>query len=273
MLKQRIIVGVIGGIFAIVVLCLNSAVISIVLGILSLIGLSEIYNTTGILKRKNKLCLFSYLYVLTMYVVMAFLPNMTGFALALFLFAYAAVLLIYMVFNHETTDFEDLGSLFFQTAYVAFLFAHILLVRRLHLGNYLIWIVFITAWLSDTAAFAVGLKFGKNKLMPTISPKKTVEGALGGLAGSLLFNLIFGIVCSLAFDRYVNYLALIFLSLTAGALSQLGDLVASAIKREHGVKDYSSLLPGHGGVLDRFDSVLFVAPTVYYFSFIFVIFA
>ena len=190
MLKQRLIVGVIGGIFAIVVLCLNSAVISIVLGILSLIGLSEIYNTTGILKRKNKLCLFSYLYVLTAFVIMAFLNNATGFVLALFIFAYVAVLLIYMVFNHETTDFADLGSLFFQTAYVAFLFAHILLVRRLPFGNYLIWIVFITAWLSDTAAFAVGLKFGKNKLMPAISPKKTVEGALGGLAGSVLFNLI-----------------------------------------------------------------------------------
>ncbi len=273
MLKQRILVGVIGGIFAIVVLCLNSAVISIVLGLISLIGLSEIYNTTGILRRKNKLCLFSYLYVLTAFLVLAFIKEATGFFLAMFLFAYAVVLLIYMVFNHETTDFDDLGSLFFQTAYVAFLFAHILLVRRLQYGHFIIWIIFITAWLSDTAAFAVGLKFGKNKLMPNISPKKTIEGALGGLAGSVLFNLIFGIVCSVGFDLNVRYFNLILLALVAGVLSQFGDLVASAIKREHGVKDYSSLLPGHGGVLDRFDSVLFVAPTVYYFSVTFGIFA
>ena len=118
-------------------------------------------------------------------------------------------------------------------------------------------------------AFAVGMKFGRNKLIPSVSPKKTVEGALGGLAGSVLFNLIFGLVCDFGFGRTVSYFALVMLALIAGVMSQLGDLAASCIKRERGIKDYSSLLPGHGGVLDRFDSVLFVAPVVYYFVIIF----
>ena len=152
------------------------------------------------------------------------------------------------------------------------------LIRNLLIGCAVVGVlfyvlVFVTAWLSDTVAFAVGKKFGKNKLLPEISPKKTVEGAVGGLAGSVIFNLILGIVCSVAFKLNVNYLSLFFVSIVAGVMSQLGDLAASSIKREYGIKDFSKLLPGHGGMLDRFDSVLFVAPTVYYFVVIFSVFA
>ena len=122
-------------------------------------------------------------------------------------------------------------------------------------------------------AFAVGRKFGRNKLIPEVSPKKTVEGAIGGLAGSVIFNFILGVVCSVIFDCAVYYLPLVALAIIAGVMSQLGDLAASCIKREHGIKDFSNLLPGHGGVLDRFDSVLFVAPVVYYFVIIFTVIA
>lgn len=272
MLKQRIIVGVLGAALAIVVLCLNVHIIAIVLGLLGVIALSEIFNATGILKRQNKLCLFSYIFSLAAYIILSF-SSKAGFALAFMLFIYGAILMIYSLFNHETCGFNDIAELFFQMIYVSFLMAHILLVRKLPHGNYLIWIIFITAWLSDTMAFTVGKSFGKNKLMPEISPKKTVEGALGGLAGSVLFNLIFGFICAGAGKLNVNYFGLICLSIIAGVMSQLGDLVASSIKREQGIKDYSSLLPGHGGILDRFDSVLFVAPVVYYFVIIFGIFA
>jgi len=272
LLKHRLLVGGIGGALAIFILCLGAEIVSAVLGIISLIGLSEMYNATGMLKRQNKLCLFSYLYFFATCIILAFVPD-SAVALSLMVFIYGAALLIYTVFNHETCDFSTVCELFFQTAYVAVLFGYIILVRKLPLGRFLVWIIFITAWLSDTIAFAVGKNFGKNKLIPEISPKKTVEGALGGLAGSVLFNLIFGIVCSVGFRINVNYFALLCLSLIAGAMSQLGDLVASCIKREHGIKDYSNLLPGHGGILDRFDSVLFVAPTVYYFVVIFSVLA
>ncbi len=272
MLKQRLTVGIIGGIFAIMVLCLNVEIVSIVIGLVAVVGLSEIYNATKILKVQNKLCIFTYLYSIVSYVVLAF-STKPAFALALLVVVYGFALLVYTVFNHEYCDFESVSHLFFQSMYVIVLFAHIVLVRKLPQGKFLVWIIFITAWLSDTMAFAVGKSFGKNKLMPEISPKKTVEGALGGLAGSVLFNLIFGIVCSVGFKLNVNYFALICLALLAGTMSQLGDLVASCIKREHNIKDYSNLLPGHGGILDRFDSVLFVAPTVYYFVVIFSVFA
>lgn len=268
MLKQRLIVGIIGGIFAILILCLNVKVVSVALALVAVIGLSEIYNATGILKRQNKLCVFSYLYWLAAYIITAFSSN-AGLVMTVLTILYAFALFMYMVFNHETCDFASISELFFQTAYVAVLFAHIILVRKLPFGKYIIWFIFITAWLSDTMAYAVGMRFGRNKLIPQISPKKTVEGALGGLLGSVLFNVIFGLVCAYGFKLNVKFLALIILAIVAGIVSQLGDLTASCIKREHNIKDYSNLLPGHGGILDRFDSVLFVAPTVYYFAVIF----
>ncbi len=272
MLKQRLMVGVIGGVFMILVLLANVNIISLVVGLIAVIGLSEIYNATGILKTQNKLCIFSYVYTLFTFLILGFAKNPST-VLGMLLFIYLFLLLVYYIFNHETCDFHSVSSLFFQTIYVTALFAHIILVRRLSFGKYTMWFIFVTAWLSDTLAYAVGLKFGRNKLIPSVSPKKTVEGAIGGLAGSLIFNLIYGIICSVAFKLNVNYLALILMALVAGAVSQLGDLSASCIKREYNLKDYSNLLPGHGGILDRFDSVLFVAPAIYYFVVIFPVIA
>jgi phosphatidate cytidylyltransferase len=272
MLKQRLIVGIIGGLFAILVLCLDVKIVSLCLALVSLIGLSEIYNATGMLKKQNRLCIFGYVFCAITYIAAAFSTN-SPFAVAVMVFMYGFVLLLYMIFNHETCDFTSVCEIFFQTLYVVVLFCHIIFVRKLRYGNFIMWMIFITAWLSDTMAYFIGIRFGRNKLIPQISPKKTVEGALGGLLGSVLFNLIFGVVCSAGFNLSVNYFALICLALIAGVFSQLGDLAASCIKREYGIKDFSNLLPGHGGVLDRFDSVLFVAPVVYYFAVIFSVIA
>lgn len=268
MLKQRLIVGAIGAVFMIAVLLADVRIISLVVGIMAVIGLSEIYNATGVLKKQNKLCLFSYAYTLVMYIVLGFLPKAST-TVAAFVFIYIVLLFAYRMFNRESCDFSSICTMAFEFVYVSVFFAHVILVRKLEYGEYIMWFIFVTAWLSDTLAYAVGLKFGRNKLIPSISPKKTVEGAIGGLAGSLIFNLIFAIICSTAFDLQINYFAVIILALVAGAVSQFGDLAASSIKREYDLKDYSNLLPGHGGILDRFDSVLFVAPIVYYFVVIF----
>ncbi len=272
MLKQRVTVGFIGAIFLIAILCMDVRIISLVLALVALIGLSEIYNATGILREQNKLCMFSYAYTIITFIVIGFTES-PALALGVMLFLYGFALLAYLIFCHDKCDFSSVASIFFQTLYVSFLFAHIILVRKLSYGNYIMWFIFITAWLSDTLAYFVGIKFGRNKLIPAISPKKTIEGSIGGLVGSVIFNMIFAIVCSLGFNLSVNYFALFFMAIIAGAMSQLGDLTASAIKREYGIKDYSNLLPGHGGILDRFDSVLFVAPTVYYFTVIFSVIA
>lgn len=272
LLKQRITVGVIGGAFAIVILCLDVKFLAAALALISVIGLSEIYSATGILKKQNKLCIFGYIYTAVLFAVIT-LTSKAAFSLGIAAVIFGMILLIYMIFNHDTIGFSEISEIFFSTMYVTVLFAHIVLVRREPAGKYIVWIIFITAWLSDTMAFAIGRRFGKNKLIPEISPNKTVEGAVGGLAGSVIFNLIFGLICSSFFGRSVYYIPLIILSVIAGIMSQLGDLAASCIKREHGIKDFSKLLAGHGGILDRFDSVLFVAPVVYYFVILFSVIA
>jgi phosphatidate cytidylyltransferase len=123
-----------------------------------------------------------------------------------------------------------------------------------------VWLVYIIAFGSDTFAYFTGKFFGKNKLYPEVSPNKTIEGAIGGIIGSTILSII-----------YFNYLSInkyfyiIIFSVSASIFSMAGDLTASKIKREFGIKDFGYLLPGHGGIMDRFDSVLFVAPAVYYF--------
>ncbi|HSH36827.1 phosphatidate cytidylyltransferase, partial [Schnuerera sp.] len=120
--------------------------------------------------------------------------------------------------------------------------------------------IFIIAWGTDTFAYLTGSLFGKNKLCPKLSPKKTVEGSIGGIIGSIILTLIFVKYYGL-FPIWKFFL----LAFLGSIIAQLGDLNASKIKRVTGIKDYGFIMPGHGGILDRFDSILFTAPFVYYF--------
>jgi phosphatidate cytidylyltransferase len=138
------------------------------------------------------------------------------------------------------------------------------LINQKNYGNYLIWLVFISSWLCDTTAYYVGRYFGKNKLCPEVSPKKTIEGSIGGLLGSAVACTIFGVIASTN-NVHIALYHYTFIGLLCGVFCQFGDLVASSIKRFVKVKDYSNLIPGHGGVLDRFDSILFASVVVYYY--------
>ena len=149
--------------------------------------------------------------------------------------------------------------------YVGFLFVQAVLIDRLPRYNYLVWLVFLAAFGTDIFAYFTGCAIGKHKLCPNISPKKTIEGAIGGILGSCILCGLFG---------YFVYPELFIHCLVIGFIGSFfamaGDLVASAFKRKMGIKDYGNLIPGHGGILDRFDSVLFTAPFVYYYTIIFI---
>ncbi|MEG1180387.1 MAG: phosphatidate cytidylyltransferase, partial [Oscillospiraceae bacterium] len=121
------------------------------------------------------------------------------------------------------------------------------------------------SWLTDTCAYFVGVKFGKHKMSPVISPKKSIEGAVGGVVGCLALNmLILYLFNTYIFDTpFMSYLVFAPISIVLSLASMCGDLVASIIKRNYGAKDYSNLIPGHGGIMDRFDSCLFVMPILY----------
>ena len=143
--------------------------------------------------------------------------------------------------------------------YVVFFSYHIVLLDRLPMGGKFTWTVVLAAFGSDIMAYFSGMLLGKHKLAPNLSPKKTIEGAIGGVIGA-------GLLCGL-FGYFVmpEYLVqCMIVGVVGGAVSQCGDLTASAFKRKMGIKDYGNLIPGHGGIMDRFDSVIFVAPFVYY---------
>ena len=147
---------------------------------------------------------------------------------------------------------------YFGVFYVAIMLSYIYQTRLLKDGLFLVGLVFLCSWGCDTCAYCVGVLIGKHKLAPVLSPKKSIEGAIGGVVGAALLGASYGALLG----KYTAAFALI--CAVGAAASQIGDLAASAIKRNHNIKDYGHLIPGHGGILDRFDSMIFTAPAIYF---------
>ena len=171
-------------------------------------------------------------------------------------FAYMFYLFAYAVFCRGKESFSHVAGAFTGVFYVLFSLTCLVIIRRMNYGEYIYLLAFIGAWITDTFAYFTGWVIGKHKLIPEISPKKTVEGAVGGIVFCTLFFALFGLFVGARIGVSPNYVALCISAVFVSVISQIGDLVFSLIKREHGVKDYGRIFPGHGGVLDRFDSVI-----------------
>lgn len=180
------------------------------------------------------------------------------------LVVYVIVLVLFSVLGYKRLRFSDIAIMFFATIYISCFLKYVSQVRNLDSGLYYVFLIFICAWADDTGAYFIGKLFGKHKLAPEISPKKTVEGSVGGVVFAILGCMVLGLVAQFGFRMQVNYIALAIVGLIGSCLGQLGDLAASLMKRECGVKDFGHIMPGHGGLLDRFDSVILIAPFVYY---------
>ena len=155
---------------------------------------------------------------------------------------------------------------FFGVVYVSVMLSYIYQTRNLPDGAYLVWLIFLCSWGCDTCAYCVGMLIGKHKMSPILSPKKSVEGAVGGVVGAALLGAIYAAVVG-KYLQAENQVVMYAVICAVGALiSMVGDLAASAIKRNHEIKDYGTLIPGHGGILDRFDSVIFTAPIIYFLA-------
>lgn len=159
-----------------------------------------------------------------------------------------------------------------SSAVFAFLYAPVMLsfiyqTRELQYGQYMVWLILISSWGCDTCAYAVGMLIGKKKIFPVLSPKKSLEGCIGGVAGAALLG---GLYAYFFVDRVIadqNVLwAIVVICALGSVMSMVGDLAASAIKRNHNIKDYGRLIPGHGGIMDRFDSVIVTAPMIYFLT-------
>ena len=176
------------------------------------------------------------------------------------LFVYVVLLFAEALAAHTRISLEKLGGAFFLTLVIPYFLSSFLRIRQMEHWEFLILLPLEAAFLSDAFALFAGMAFGKHKLAPVLSPKKTWEGAAGGFVGAVVCTMAYGAVLQFGFQVPVNYLCLALYGALGSLVSQLGDLSFSYIKREYGLKDFGNIFPGHGGVLDRFDSVIFCAP-------------
>lgn len=250
-MRQRVLTGVAGGAFIAAVTYFGGTIYDFVyFGItcIAIYELSKVFFNDG----------FDYGAIVNyMFAIALFVEKATKYQhfFDLFLFLYVSINFLVFVFNKKT-DIKKVSEIIFIGTYAVFFMYHMMLMN----SSPYVWLVYIIAFGSDTFAYFTGKLLGKHKLYPEVSPNKTIEGAIGGIIGSTILSLIFFNYLSIN-----KYIYIIIFSVSASVFSMAGDLTASKIKREYGIKDFGYLLPGHGGILDRFDSVLFVAPVVFYF--------
>ena len=261
----RIITSLVGLPIIITLIAIGGVLLKIGVLTVALIGMTELYKVVSkrILPLHYINCFFALIYIFM-------LGNFDVNSLQIFYAILILINLLSLVFFYEKYNIIDCAVGLFAFFYVAVLLANIILVRNYDgSGQFFVWLIFISAWGCDTGAYFFGKAIGKHKLAPVLSPNKTIEGSVGGIITAAVLGAGFAFTLQ-HFNPAANGLLgyntiLIFSAICAcGAIaSQLGDLTASAIKRFTKTKDYGNIFPGHGGVLDRFDSVLFTAPCVY----------
>ena len=229
----------------------------------SLIGMYELYRVIDI--QKSALACMGYLSAIFYYICV--LTGYEKYDIFVFVIALMAIMSVY-VFTFPKYKIEEVTLTFLGLFYVAVMLSYIYKVRILEDGIYIVWLIFIASWGNDTFAYFTGVLLGKHKMAPVLSPKKSIEGAIGGIAGATILGIIFGYIVNGYMSETVSHPVFIFAaaSFVGAILAIIGDLTASAIKRNHNVKDYGKLIPGHGGILDRYDSVIFTAPIIYYLA-------
>jgi phosphatidate cytidylyltransferase len=258
-MKQRTISAAVGLALFAVVMIFQDIVFEKAIFVISLIGMREFYSAV---ERAGYRPLKTIGYSACL--PLLFIGHISFVYIGLFSFVILVILMSFMVFANHKYNIKDAALTIFGVLYVAFLFSLIILVRRLDNGKIYIWLAFGGAWVTDTFAFFTGRAIGRKKIVPEVSPKKTVAGFAAGIVGCMLTMFAAGaVVNSYIYLMPVYHYAI--MGLICGYISQLGDWGASAIKRYTGIKDFGCLMPGHGGALDRFDSVLLTAPVIYFY--------
>ena len=270
-MKQRIITGSICAVLFIGCLFLmDTIVFALVLSLMAAIAVHEVEKAVNL---KNIPIM-----ILSLALSVA-IPVLVHFNISVPIAAvggiYVVLIFIFMLLQFEKTKFEEAVTAIFASVAIPYSFSLFLVFRDINErfssytktdGIFLILFACFCAWLTDIFAYFVGSKFGKHKLCPKISPKKSVEGAVGGVVGAVLLNVALLFVFKKFFFQDgtgLNYVSVIIMSVCLSVISMFGDLAASTIKRNFGIKDFGKLLPGHGGIMDRCDSLLFVLPVLY----------
>ena len=264
MFKTRLISGIVLVIIALATIISGSWILFFTLLAVSLIGMRELYKVMKVSdEHVTVLELVGYLGAVLYYIAMK--ADFGNYGTMAIIISMILILFVY-VFGYPKYHAEQVMAAFFGVVYVAVMLSFIYLTRSLPDGKFLVWLIFLCSWGCDTCAYCVGMLIGKHKMAPVLSPKKSVEGAVGGVVGAALLGAIYAAVVGSHLEAENPVITYAIICAVGALISMVGDLAASAIKRYHNIKDYGKLIPGHGGILDRFDSVIFTAPVIYYLS-------
>lgn len=264
-LSKRIVSGLTGAAFALIILFFNQNypwIINLITSTISVLAIKEILSLIGISK--------NYTISIPTLIFVPMLP-LFGYSVGWELIFYVYTIIVFSALMlNKSLKINDIFTLYAMSIIISFSFFKIVDLRDYgnQYGTFYVFLSLVIAWMSDTGAYFCGKYLGKNKLCPDISPKKTIEGFIGGIVVCLIcVSLITAVFNNYLFyeKQQINYLLILLLGLTGSVISCLGDLCFSMIKRRYQIKDFGNLMPGHGGVLDRFDSIIFVVPYVYIF--------
>ena len=276
-MKTRIITAVVGlAVLAVVLAFFDTILFDLVLAAICLLAIHEVFTAMGFGKKQW------YLYAAAVPFTMLLMLSSSGAARAALLAVGFLTVLFYnvvLITHDKTLDFGKLSGFIYFSGVILFCFYSLIHLKRClpmdmygYDAIYFILLILCFAWGGDTCAYFAGRAFGKHKLCPVVSPKKTVEGAIGGVLGTMVFGVVATVIYSIAANRMEAftrtnigvsmYVIIALLACVAAVLGIYGDLFASVVKRQCGIKDYGTIFPGHGGILDRFDSVMFIAPFV-----------
>lgn len=242
----------------------NKYVVDIAMAIIAVMSLHEFYKAFRTGGKAKPIDWLGYLVAAMISIIHMVPATWILKTIGILLPAVICILFLYAIITNLKVNMTDIAVTFLGICYIVIFLMYIPIIREnLANGKFLIWFVLFAAWGTDIFAYVVGKNFGKHHFTE-ISPNKTIEGSIGGIAGAVILTLVYAIVCKYAFDIQFNYLYIALITVVLSILSQIGDLAASAIKRYTGIKDFSNLIPGHGGMLDRIDSIIFIAPFAYF---------
>ncbi len=260
MFRTRLLSGIVLVIIALALIILGGNVLLAGLFAVSMIGMFELYRVFHI--EKSLLGATGYLAAAIYYLnlIFPFIPDVEVFVLGFLILVMAVYVLRFPVYKAD-----QVFAVFAGMFYVSVMLSCIYQTRMMEGGAYIVWLIFLCSWGSDTCAYCVGVLIGKHKMAPRLSPKKSIEGAVGGVLGAALLTILYAWIFQEQMKLNINYMFMLAgISAIGAGISMIGDLAASAIKRNYDIKDYGKLIPGHGGILDRFDSVIFTAPCIYF---------
>ncbi len=263
MFKTRLLSGIVLVIILLGIIIPGGPILLCATCAISIIGMVELYRVFHV--HKTPVGVVGYVFCALYYLNLQFgVFRDSIFIFILFLIIELAI----FVFAYPKYHTKQIMAVFFGLFYVGVMLSFIYQLRVLDNGAFVVWLIFFCSWGADTCAYCFGKLLGKHKMAPKLSPKKSVEGAIGGILGSAVLAAIYLIIV----HKWMNivWLDIVILSVVvaiAAFVSIIGDLAASAIKRNYDIKDYGKIIPGHGGILDRFDSVIITAPIIYFLAY------